>query len=168
MGMISIVYGIIQGPDWPSAKVHEYNASMELTPIQRRYLDIDEKLREKVRRNLHAIATLPEDDDTWPFLSRSMFASSTHSIQTTYKAQIIHFGASFKSIEWGWDEWLEKFESLLRTMYWDEVNLHLISEMYTTTFDYTWQDENEDKAVYPDHSDPVASWSFSGGPRVFE
>jgi hypothetical protein len=164
--MESVVYGFIQGPHWPHQEQHTYDSRVESSQLQLRHLEIDQKLRDKIHQNLYALSTLPEED-TWPFLSRSMFSSSTNSIQTTYKSQIIHFGASFKSIEWEWEEWLTKFEAFLSTMYWDEVRLHLISEMFSSSFHYTWKDENEEKAVFPDYPDPVAHWTFSGEPRTF-
>lgn len=165
MGMESVVYGFIQGPHWPHEDAHNYDPGQELNQLQRRYMEIDQKLREKVRFNLHAISTLPEDD-AWPFLSRAMFSSSTHSIQTTYKSQIIHFGASFKQIEWDWEEWLTKFEALLRKMYWDEIHLHLLAEWLNfSPIHYIWKDEGQ--ATSPDHPHPVARWTFLGGPRSF-
>lgn len=166
MGMESIVYGFIEGPRWPHRVPNQYDVFSTHPEKQHMYMEIDRKLTEKVHHNFHAIASLPEEDDSWPFLSCSMFSSSTNSIQTTYKSQIIHFGASFKNIEWEWEDWLTKFEALLRNMYWDEVRLHLISEMYTgTTFDYVWK--CEDESLHPDHPHPVAHWSFSGEPRNF-
>jgi hypothetical protein len=157
MGMESVVYGFIQGPRWPHQEVHHGDPRLE----------INQKLRNKVHQNLSAISMLPENDDEWPFLSRCMFSSSTPSFQTTYKSQIIHFGASFKNIEWEWEEWLTKFEALLHTMYWDEVRLHLISEMFNSSFHYAWKDDNEERAISPDHPDPVTHWTFSGEPRTF-
>jgi hypothetical protein len=167
MGMESVVYGFIQGPSWPHEVPNKYDAFSKHPEKQLMYIEIDRKLTEKVHQNLQAISALPEED-TWPFLSRSMFSSSTNSIQTTYKSQIIHFGASFKQIEWAWEEWLTKFEALLRKMYWDEVHLHLLSEAWNaSSVHYVWKDEDEEKAIYPDHADPVARWTFSGGPRTF-
>ncbi|BCL81747.1 hypothetical protein ccbrp13_42120 [Ktedonobacteria bacterium brp13] len=167
MGMETVVYGFIQGPHWPHEVANKYDVFSKHSEKQLMYMEIDRKLTEKVHHNLQALSALPEDDDTWPFLSRSMFSSSTNSIQTTYKSQIIHFGASFKQIEWAWEEWLTKFEALLSTMYWDEVRVHLISEMFTSSFDYTWEDDSKEKAIYPNHPDPVAHWRFSGEPRTF-
>ena len=167
MGMEAVVYGFIQGPPWPHGVPNTYDAFSTHPEMQRMSMERDRKLTEKVRQNLQAICALSEED-TWPFLSRSMFSSSTNSIQTTYKSQIIHFGASFKEIEWVWEEWLTKFEALLRSMYWDEVHLHLVSEAFNaSSFHYVWKDEGEEKAIYPDHADPVACWTFSGGPRTF-
>lgn len=167
MGMESVIYGFIQGPHWPHEMSHAYDSSLEHSQKQLRYMEIDQKLRAKAHHNLQAIATLPEED-TWPFLSRFMFSSSTNSLQTTYKSQIIHFGASFKQIEWDWEEWLTKFEALLRRMYWDEVHLHLLAEgLNFSSIHYCWKDEEEEKAIYPDHPHPVARWIFSGGPRTF-
>ncbi len=155
MGMESIVYGVIQGPRWPHYEVNYDDPRFE----------IHQKFRDKVQRNLDALASLPEQDE-WPFLSRTLFSSSTNTIQTTYKSQIIHFGGSFKSIEWNWEEWLAKFEVLLSKMYWDEVQLHLLSEMYTSSFHYTWK--SEENALDTKYSNPIAHWTFSGGPRTFE
>jgi hypothetical protein len=167
MGMETVIYGFIQGPHWPHEIPHAYDFCLQYPQKQLRYMEIDQKLRDKVSHNLQAIAMLPEED-TWPFLSRSMFSSSTNSIQTTYKSQIIHFGASFKQIEWNWEEWLTKFETLLRHMYWDEVHLHLIAEgLNSSSFHYVWQDDEDEKAIYPGHPHPVARWTFSGGPRSF-
>jgi hypothetical protein len=165
MGMASVIYGFIQGPHWPHGEPLNDDSHIERNPMQLKHLDIDRKLRHKIAQNLLAISTLPEED-TWPFLSRHLFSSSTHSIQTTYKSQIIHFGGSFKQIELDWEEWLTKFEALLSKMYWDEVQLHLFSE-WMAPYHYVWKDENEDKAIYPDHPHPVANWTFSGGPRTF-
>lgn len=166
MGMESIIYGFIQGPHWPHGEPLKNDPDIEQNPIQLKHLDVDRKLRYKIQQNLLAISTLP-DDDTWPFLSRSFFSSSTHSFQTTYKSQIIHFGGSFKQIEFDWEAWLTKFEALLSKMYWDEVHLHLFSEQCGFSwYHYAWKDENEDKAIYPDHPHPVANWTFSGGPRT--
>lgn len=166
MGMEAVVYGFIQGPSRPHEAPNMYDAFSKYPEKQRMYMERDRKLLEKVHQNLQAISALPEED-TWPFLSRSMFSSSRNSIQTTYKSQIIHFGASFKEIEWAWEEWLMKFEALLRKMYWDEVHLHLISEAWNaSSFHYIWKDDDE-KAIYPDHADPVDRWTFSGGPRTF-
>lgn len=168
MGMESVIYGFIQGPHWPHEIPRRDNSGPEDTPKQLKYREIDQKLRNKAFHNLQIIATLPEED-TWPFLSRYMFSSSTNSIQTTYKSQIIHFGASFKQIEWEWEAWLLKFEAVLRQMYWDEVHLHLVAEgLNFEPFHYIWEDDEAEKAAYPDHLQPVARWTFSGGPRTFQ
>lgn len=48
--------------------------------------------------------------------------------QGTYQSHIIHFGASFKDEPGAggfWDTWLNKFESLLKQLYWDSATLHL-------------------------------------------
>ena len=143
------------------------SASSTYSEKERIYREINRKLTAKVQHNLQTLSALPEED-TWPFLSRSMFSSSTNSIQTTYRSQIIHFGASFKQIEGSWEAWLTKFEALLRNMYWYEVHLHLSSEAWNaSSFHYVWKDEDEEKAIYPNRADPVVRWTFSGGPRTF-
>jgi hypothetical protein len=70
--------------------------------------------------NAGALTGLPAEDE-WPFLVRGMFALPAEWPQGTYRAQVIHFGASLKDEPQdrsSWDAWLGKFESLLRRMYW--------------------------------------------------
>ncbi len=167
MGMESIIYGIIKGPHWPHKIQHVDVPDAGLNPQQGRYREIDRKLREKVLTNLEVIAVLPEKDE-WPFLSRTLFSvKENHTIQNTYRSQIITFGGSFKGIESDWEAWLAKFEDLLRKMYWETVYLHLLSEQLGFShFEYSWQ--CEDGAYLPNATKPVEKWTFSGGPRRYE
>ena len=144
MGQVSVVYGVILGLEWKIA--------------DRGYLQ---------RLNQTAIEQLPKTDD-WPFLTRSLFSIAGDTPETGhYRRQCIHFGASFKGLEWEWDRWLVKFESLLSQLFWDEVLLHLYTEA-VGHYDYQY------KAIYPlsfyNEMRPIPSqeWQFAGGPRVFD
>src|SRR5215208_7460955 len=112
MGHESIVYGVIVGTQWHRT---DYGRLQRL--------------------NQQVIATLPETDD-WPFLARAMFAVAGESVLAgRYKSHPIFFGATFKAVEWVWDEWLEKFEQLLLRLFWDEVYLHLRTELSVGDYD---------------------------------
>jgi len=80
--------------------------------------------------NADALAGLPTEDE-WPWLVRGMFALPAGWPQGTYRAHVIHFGASLKDEPQDrscWDVWLQKFEALLRCMYWWSVTVHMQTE----------------------------------------
>lgn len=115
MGHESTVYGGIVSPQWKG--------------------EDSERLQ---RHNQAIVLALPEHD-TWPFLTRPMFAFAGTTVEGgRYRSQIIHFGATLKAVEWEWDAWLEKFERLLTQLFWHDVYLHLrtestVGDMTTTT-----------------------------------
>lgn len=89
------------------------------------------QMERRVRRahNRDVIATLP-DADGWPFLCRDMFGTSGFDERAgTYQTQIIHFGASYRAIEYEWEIWMRKFEALLMQMYWVSAKVHLETEL---------------------------------------
>ena len=141
----SIIYGYIQGAEWMSSDIHRLH-----------------------RLNRDAIAALPESDG-FPHLSRGMFAIPPEAPQQgTYRSQIIHFGASIKEVERDWRRWLEKFESLLRRLYWFNAMVYLRTEVLGD-FDYEWTvDANQIVHFFQDHPQPPTKWLFDGGPRSFD
>lgn len=82
------------------------------------------------RRNLAVLDALPEVDD-WPPLVRGMFsAPDLEPLRGTHRAQVIHFGASFKNFEQeDRSQWTSKFEDLLRRLYWFSAQFHIITEL---------------------------------------
>jgi hypothetical protein len=81
-------------------------------------------------RNRAVVNRLPPRDD-WPWLVRGMFAVPAGRPQGTFRSQVIHFGASIKDdpLDRGiWDDWLDKFESLLRRLYWWSAVVHLSTD----------------------------------------
>jgi hypothetical protein len=84
---------------------------------------------ERLRVNLSALAGLPEDDG-FPLLPREMFgASGADRFAGTFHTQVIHFGGSYRAIEYEWEEWLCRFEALLSRMYWVGAVVHLQTEL---------------------------------------
>jgi hypothetical protein len=80
--------------------------------------------------NAAALAELPAEDER-PWLVRGMFALPAGWPHGTYRAQVIHFGASFKDEPPDracWDAWVGKFEALLRRLHWWSATLHLVTE----------------------------------------
>jgi hypothetical protein len=145
MGHESVVYGAIIVPSWKDA-----DPGRLLT------------------HNQTVIAALPESDD-WPFLTRPMFAFSGISVRTGHYASfVIHFGATFKAVEWEWAEWLAKFEHLLAHLFWYDAYLHLHTEGTVGDYEYHYGAEATTERFYKSEPPvPADHWTLSGGPRSF-
>jgi hypothetical protein len=106
------------------------------------------------RLNDAAIASLP-DVDTWPYLSRVMFAATPES--QSYYHRVYHFAATMKGIEEEWHVWVEKFENLLRRMCWFSADVYLETE-YFGNHSYWWV------ASDPKPGQVVLAWGRGDGP----
>jgi hypothetical protein len=85
----------------------------------------------------------------------------------TYRGQVIHFGASMKSVELEWPEWIAKFESVLCRMFWYTSVVHMSPE-WGDRFDYRWEVEpGEVEGFLSAPPRPVTRWRFTGGPMRF-
>lgn len=114
----SIVYGVIR----------EVGAGL---PRERR-------LRQEHNRRI--IDALPSADG-WPFLCREMFGvSGFDEMGGTYQTQVIHFGASYRAVEYEWEKWMAKFETLLKQMYWVSAKVHLETEL-SGIHTFAWESE---------------------------
>lgn len=70
------------------------------------------------------------DVDTFPYLTSSMFSiPQEEPEQGTYQTQVIHFAASYQAVEYHWEQWMAKFEALLKRMYWVSATVHLETEL---------------------------------------
>lgn len=93
---------------------------------------------ERIRTNREAMLSLPHADE-WPFLSQEMFSiPSVNSPFFNYQTEVMHFGASYKAVEYEWDQWIAQFESLLSKMYWVSATVHLETEL-SGTHTFTWE-----------------------------
>jgi hypothetical protein len=92
------------------------------------------------RTNWAAIQELPSSlDDDWLFLAREMFSMSEPDVYSgTYHTQLIHFAASYNSIEYEWERWISHFEAMLRSMYWSSATVHLETEL-SGKHTFSWQ-----------------------------
>jgi len=96
-----------------------------------------EPMSSRRRANRKALLSLPRLDD-WPYLCQEMFSMPYSSIdKEQYQTHVIHFGASYKAVEYEWNLWMKKFESLLSNMYWVSAVVHLETEL-TGTHTFTW------------------------------
>src|SRR5215213_1533219 len=142
MGHTSIVYGHIVGETWRSEDHHKLQ-----------------------RLNKKIIDALPADDETFPWINRNMFLVPDPDKDKMYRDQVIVFGASYKSVEHDWEEWLIKFEAILRQLFWSSVTIYLETEL-VGNHKYEWVfDINQPDNWTTDNPQPTRLWTFSGGPR---
>lgn len=79
--------------------------------------------------NCDALLDLNEVD-TFPYLTSSMFSIPEEDLEHgTYQTQVIHFAASYQAVEYHWEQWMAKFEALLKKMYWVSATVHLETEL---------------------------------------
>ena len=113
--------------------------------------------RDSDELNLQALRSLPQQDD-FPFLVRSMFATTTSEyVSIEYKARLIHFAASYKEVDPFWREWIEKFERFLSNIDGTTARVHLDTVLWGSHV-YEWRRSGESRHQWP----PV--WVFQGGP----
>jgi len=116
---------------------------------------------ERIRINREAMLSLPSADE-WPFLSREMFsippatASYTH-----YQTEVLHFGASYKAVEYEWDQWVEQFEQLLKKMYWVSATVHLETEL-SGTHTFVWEADGTGHKPGSGNMSVRCEWSHEG------
>ena len=119
------------------------------------------------RLNAEVINSLPIDDSEFPWINRSMF--SIPNEQGTFRDQVITFGASYKTLEYEWHLWIEKFEEVLKRLFWFDVTIHAEFEVLGD-YKYSWVvDINEIDKWHKDYPETITEWKFeSNGPRNFK
>jgi hypothetical protein len=110
------------------------------------------------------VAELPEDD-TWPPLCKVMFSvTGPDSLHGSFRgSRLIHFAGHINHLGGGLEEWLDKFERLLRRLIWTSATVFLLE---------TWsaQEVRLSYSVGPDAINgylgptpsPPDQWEFSG------
>lgn len=140
MAQESVVYGCIK----------DIVFSADLAETRRR--------REVNRRVLMELPSVEE----WPLLSREMFAlPSEVLVVDDVHTDVVPFGSSYKGVEYEWQEWLARFEALLRRMYWVSATVHLETE-YNGTHTFVW---HTDAACHEPDSGNISircEWSREG------
>lgn len=91
--------------------------------------------------NRRAMLMLPTRED-WSYLSQEMFSiPQVEMVRDHYQTEVIHFGASYRAIEYEWKQWMQQFEALLDTMYWVSAIVHLETEL-AGTHTFMWQSKS--------------------------
>ena len=132
MGMVSRLYGYIEEA-WPGANAGGDSKKMQLLVDQSRRIE---------RHNEAILQALPIIDE-WPPISRHMFAYAPPDVQMiTYKNRLIHFAASLKEVDGDIGQWIEKFEHLLRSLYWESAVVHF-EAAYEGEHRFEWHPKDE-------------------------
>jgi hypothetical protein len=142
LGHEAVIYGVIVGASY---KVGDDYATLQ-------------------QRNEDIIRSLKADDD-WPWVDRSIFALPGSYPMGTYRRQVIHFGLSIKDEperdgHENWlDAWLDKFENVLRQLFWSSVRLHVERDFEPKRREYSWiPTEEAEKGLRGDIPRPVTIW----------
>lgn len=140
----SIIYGRIRGATWRTTDYYKLH-----------------------RLNKERIEALPTSDVDFPWINQSMF--NVPNEQGVFRDQIITFGASYKTLEYEWHLWLEKFEEILGELYWFDASIHAQFEVMGR-YEYHWSLEKEELfRCLGEEPMPIKNWVFeSTGPRSFE
>jgi len=150
MGMPSRLYGYIDeaSPGWASG-----NDPVQMERRKSNSWHIH-------RHNRMIMSTLPPAD-TWPPLDRHMFGwvPADAEVSNHYGLNI-HFAASLKEVDWDLRTWLDKFEVLLRCLYWERVVLHF-EAAYLGHHTFTWRPKEEWLSrVWKGHLELITEWDF--------
>lgn len=117
---------------------------------------------ERIRVNRDAMLELPHADE-WPFLSQEMFAiPQLESPMANYQTEVMHFGASYKAVEYEWDQWVSQFETLLSKMYWESATVHLETEL-SGTHTFIWEATGSGHKPGSGNMRVRCEWSREGG-----
>lgn len=113
------------------------------------------------RHNEATLEALPKHD-RFPPLCRDMFSWAPSDVpMIRYKNRLLHFAASMKQIDSSMRTWLDKVESLLKTLYWESAYVR-IQTAYMGTCEFAWQVPSEWlESTCKGDVKPIAAWQFS-------
>ena len=101
------------------------------------FVENGEQAERRRAANRAALARLPSVEE-WPLLAREMFTTPAGGFMLdgphTY---VVAFGSAYRGVEYEWEQWIERFESLLAQMYWVTATVHLETELSGTHI-FTW------------------------------
>jgi hypothetical protein len=149
MGVESLFLGYIQEA-WPGVKGNDEERQHKRV--------IDTAIKEQTDR---VLAALP-DEDHWPPLCKPMFGwPAVGTPLITYKNRVIHFAGSLKNADFVLRDWLDKFESLLSQLYWEEAYVR-VEKGYIGTHEFRWKPQKEwTLALCSGRISPILTWDFT-------
>lgn len=120
---------------------------------------------QRLEINRKAMLSLPSIED-WPLVSREMFSLPSYQDgHKTYQTEVIHFGASYKAVEYEWSQWIEQFEALLSRMYWVSATVHLETEI-SGTHTFTWYAKGSCHEPGSNAMNVKCEWSHEGALQI--
>jgi hypothetical protein len=118
--------------------------------------------------NEQVIKSLPLDDDH-PWVDASIFSLPGPHPIGTFRRQLIHFGLTIKENTsplyingefWEWHYiWIQKFEVILRKLFWNSARLILESDFNPRRREFTWRPTDEGfRKMYEEPHIPIDEW----------
>jgi hypothetical protein len=158
MGVPTIILGYIEEA-WPGVAAGGDAASLAQLMSTARSMN---------EHNEGVLNDLPPSD-AFPPLCAPMFAwPAADNSDIAYRNRIIHFAACMKNADFCLREWLDKFEELLRAMYWESAYVR-IEATYVGVHEFRWEVA---KAWMNDVCNgkvgPISDWTFTGTMDVAE
>lgn len=125
----------------------------------------DNPLESRMRRahNRVVLDSLP-GDHSWTFLGRTMFSSCEQLGSGIYQTQVIHFGASYQTVEYEWSLWVAEFEALLKRLYWASAVVHLETEL-NGRHTFRWESDGSSHSPRENPPHVRCAWEREGGLR---
>lgn len=78
-----------------------------------------EEIEATIREHSEKVLRELPEEGVWPPLCRPMFSLPPASARMiVHRRRLIHFGAALHELDFEVRDWLDKFESLLRNLYW--------------------------------------------------
>ena len=150
MGVQSLLYGYIQEA-WPGVRSNGSERHLQLLINNARAIE---------KHNEAVLAALPAEGE-WPPLNRSMFAHAPAGApMINYKGRLIHFAAALKEVDWDLRDWLDKFELLLKQLYWERAVVHC-ETAYLAEHRFEWRPPREWVTRLTDGLlEPILTWDF--------
>lgn len=100
----------------------------------------DESRRHR-QNNREVMMKLPSIEE-WPLLAREMFAMPVRLAGEDHvQTDIVHFGSSYKAVEYEWQQWLSAFEDILKRMYWVSAVVHL-ETAFNGRHTFVWESDS--------------------------
>ena len=150
MGAQSKLVGYIEEA-WPGRATSNQTLAVELIAAEQQIS----------RHNENVLGALPEVDE-WPPLCRPMFAwTPVKTPMIVYKNRLIHFAASLKEMDWELRDWLDKFETLLRNLYWESAYIRF-EAAYIGVHEFNYRPtDGWVQELCQGRVTPIGGWSFS-------
>lgn len=103
-------------------------------------------------------------NENWMFRTE-MFGLGVSQV-TYYEEPVISFGATYKQIEYHWEEFILKFESLLRQFDFDTAKIQLETEIMGT-YSFFWKSKRTSKENFDEDDNIIETdeWFFGFGNR---
>jgi hypothetical protein len=122
---------------------------------------LDETARVIRQHNEGVLSALPEQDE-FPPLCRPLFGwPPAGTAMITYRSRLFHLAASMKEVDWYLREWLDKFEGLLRRLYWESAYVR-VETAYLGAHEFNWRPMSKwVEALCKGKLSPIPKWSFT-------